>query len=206
MALFGKRGKDAAEDWTPVAIHILKSVRLADHREGSTDLVSSVIDMAFEGGGEPYAFTLEVRPPGGEAYQIEHQEKVRNRVASPGLFRNDKIPAGVDLAGWVKVDDFTKVKIDWTSYRASPEATAAIEDASVAEADLGYAEHILAKQKPAVQAQLRAAAWGSTSGLAPMVRAGAVSREDWEREALSNLRKTLITPEQYAEALAIVEG
>ena len=39
-----------------------------------------------------------------------------------------------------------------------------------------------------------------------MVASGAVSRADWESEAQSSLRKTLITPEQYAQALAIADG
>ena len=206
MALFGKRGADAAGDWTPVAIHIVQSVRRNDERDADTGVLSTLIDIVAESGGEPYAFLLEIRPPGGQPYRLEHQEKVPNSVASPGLFSRGKIPGGVDVTGWVRVDDPLKVRIDWTSYRSSPEAAAAAEDASIAEADLGYAQHVLAKQKPKMQEQLRAAAWMSVSSLAPLVASGAVSRADWESEARSSLRKTLITPEQYAQAVAIADG
>lgn len=205
MALFGKRGAGAADDWTPVAIHIVQSVRPHNEDDGGGGLLGTLAGMVAES-GEPYAFLLEIHPPDGHPYRLEHQEKVPKSVASPGLFSHDKIPGGVDVSGWVRVDDPLKVRIDWTSYKATPEAAAAVADASQAEADFGYAQHVLAKQNPKMQEQLRTAAWTSVWSLAPLVHSGAVSRDDWERDAQSSVRKTLITPEQYAAALAVANG
>jgi len=57
-----------------------------------------------------------------------------------------------------------------------------------------------------MQEQLRSSSWLAVSSLAKVVADGQLSRDEWEQMAQSDLRKTLITAEQYAEAAAIADG
>lgn len=202
MGLFSKREK--AADWTPVAIHIVSARRPTINSDtfGSTTL-DALVQFVGDKGGTPYQFELEVRPANGEPYRVSQNAKVPQSVVAPGLSMEEKIPDGVEVTGWARIDDPMTVAIDWTSYRSTPEGVAAVEDARQADIDRRYADHVLAKAKPAMQAKLRASAWASTSMLAAAVAEGALPFDEWNAAAQSNLRKTLITPEQYAEAAAV---
>ena len=195
MAFFGRR-KSAwqAADWTPVAIHIIEAER--PYVDGDSPQLSYT----------KYSFALEVRKPGAEPYRVEHVEKVSRKITAPGFSRDEKIPNGMDVSGWVRIDDPMKVTIDWTSYKSTPESAAAFADASQVEYDLAYARTVVAKAKPAMQEQLRSSSWLAVSSLAKVVADGQLSRDEWEQMAQSDLRKTLITAEQYAEAAAIADG
>ena len=106
----------------------------------------------------------------------------------------------------MRVDNPQKVSIDWTGYGSTTEAKAAIADARTIDEELDYAR-MLAKQKPKMQEKLRLSTWAGTSAMATVVRDGALARDVWEEQATqSNPRKTLITPDQYAEARAIFES
>lgn len=206
MGLFGKRQK--ADDWMPVAIHIVTARRPTANSDtfASTNF-DAVMQYIGDKAGTPYQFVLEVRPSEGEPYRVTQESKVPQKVVAPGLLSvEEKIPNGVDVKGWARKDDPTTVAIDWTSYRSTPEGVAAVEDARQVDIDLTYAEHVLAKAKPNMQAKLRSSAWASTSSLAAMVAAGGLSFAEWEQAAQSNLRKTLITAEQYAEAEAVAKS
>lgn len=206
MALFGRRGRDSAAEWSPVTIHIVSGRRpTANPDTFSSTTFDAVVDLVTDK-GTWYDFVLEVRPPAGEAYQVRHRERVPKKVTNPGLSMEQKVPDGIDLPGWVRVDDPQTVAIDWSGYGGSAEAKEALADAAQVETDHKYAQHVLAKQKPKMQETLRAGAWSSVSSLAAVVRDGQLSREEWEQTAQSNLRKTLITPEQYAAAAEIAEG
>lgn len=206
MALFGRRAGGSAADWTPVAIRIVRARRPHDHREGmSSTAFDALVDMIGDARGIPYSFELEVRPPTGAPYPLEHKEKVPMSVVAPGLSSEQKIPDGIDVSGWARIDDPTTVAIDWTSYKSTPEGVAAVVDAKQVEDDRIYAQHVLAKAKPKMQEKLRASAWTSVSLLADAVRQGATTREQWEKSAQINLRRTLITQEQYDAARAIFE-
>jgi hypothetical protein len=191
----------------PVAIHIVTARRPTATSDtfGSTTF-DALVQFIGDKGGTPYQFELEVRPANGEAYRVSQNAKVPQSVVAPGLSMEEKIPDGVDVTGWARIDDPMTVAIDWTSYRSTPEAVAAVEEARQADVDHTYAEHVLAKAKPAMQAKLRQSAWASTSMLAAAVAEGAMTFEQWDAAAQANLRKTLITPEQYAEAAAIARG
>jgi hypothetical protein len=205
MGWFGKR--DKADDWIPVAIHIVNARRPSPHSESIANTnLGALIEYIGDQAGVPYEFVLEVRTPDAEPYRVTQKSKVPVKVVSPGLLSVEvKIPNGVDVGGWARKDDPTTVAIDWTSYRSTPEGVAVVEDARQVDIDLKYAEHVVAKATPAMQAKLRNSAWTSTQSLAEVVASGALSLEVWEGEAKSNLRKTLITAEQYAEAAAVAK-
>jgi len=152
-----------------------------------TYLYDDVIELMS---GTEYYFVLEIRPPGGTPYRIEHNETVPRRVVRPGLSTEQKVPDGIDRPGWVRVDNPHEVAIDWTGYGSTAEAKAAIADARMIDEDLNYAR-MLAKQKPKMQEKLRTSTWAGTSAMATVVRDGALARDVWEEQARSNLRKTL---------------
>lgn len=206
MALFGGKKRDRASDWTPVTIHIVTGRRPNTNTDvNGANSVGALLEFATDR-GTLYDFVLEVRPPGAQPYQVSHRERVPKSVTNPGLSMEQKVPDGIDRPGWVRVDDPQTVAIDWSGYGASPESKVELADARAADADTKYAQFVLAKQKPKMQEQLRASAWFSVSSLAAVVRDGALTREEWEQTAQSNLRRTLITPEQYAAAVEIAEG
>jgi len=202
MAFFRKRDRANGSDWTPVEIHIVSGRPVSTNIGGNeTHWHGDLIEIMS---GTRYHFVLEVRPPGGTPYRIAHNETVPRRVVRPGLSTEQKVPDGIDRPGWVRVDNPQKVAIDWTGYGSTTEAKAAIADARTIDEDLNYAR-MLAKQKPKLQEKLRASTWAGTSEMATVVRDGTLARDVWEEQAQSNLRKTLITPDQYAEARAIFE-
>ncbi|MEO8261656.1 MAG: hypothetical protein ABI566_03720 [Pseudolysinimonas sp.] len=209
MALFGRRKPDAdnTAGWTPVSIHIIEARRPLERDGGGGGVLNELIDLAVDQAGTPYSFVLRVSPPGAAAYQVEHEERVPARVTRGPIGQGAiKIPDDIELPGWMNPSDPTKVAIDWSGFRSDPESKAAVEDAGVAEADRNYATQLVPKMKPKQLEALRASAAASAAMLAPMVRAGQISREDFDREALMNLRRTLLTQEQYDAAVAVIEA
>lgn len=188
------RGGKKADDWVAAQLHVVDARR-----------PTYASDQEAPSGYTPYTFDLEVRREGAEPYRVAHSEKVPRNVLAQGLMTERKIPNGIDLTGWVRVDDPNVVAVDWTSYRTI-EARASVENARQVEDDAVYARAVIGKASPKMQAQLRASGWTTVSMHAEAVRAGAMTRDDWERYAMINLRRTLITQEQYDAAAASIDG
>jgi hypothetical protein len=64
---------------------------------------------------------------------------------------------------------------------------------------------VLGTAKPKLQEQLRTMGKSTLVGLAEMVRAGAVTREQFEQEMASYVRRGLVDPEELAEVAATFE-
>lgn len=207
MGLFSRKPRPQdSTGWTPVTIHLIESRRPSDHGgpdDGEAGVIDFLVDTVTDRAGTPYQFVVEVHGA-GQPYRVEHRERVPDSATGQGVFaRGEKIPAGIELPGWVDPANASTLRIDWSQYKASPEAQAAAADAGQAEQDRIYAQHVLAKTKPKQQQQLRDSAWTGTWSNAQGVASGHVDLATWERSALMNLRRTLISPEQYAQARAV---
>ena len=208
MAIFGRKASaaQAAAEWTPATIHIIQARRELE-RDGGSGLLDALITSASDATGTRYDFEVDVDVAGAAPYRISHHERVPLSATRAKLIGGDeKIPDGIDLPGWVDPADSQSIRIDWSAFNASPESKAAVANAEQIEQDRLYAEHMIPKMKPAQLATMRAGAEQSATMLAQMVRAGQLPREQFEQQAGMDLRRTLLTPEQYAAAVAIIEG
>lgn len=173
MALFGKRAPSAETPADGVwgTVIILESIR----RPGSRgDSGTDWIQIGWEAtAGIPYSFHLEVRPPSGEPYRVTIDDRVKSSAENAGLLqKGQKIPAGIELPVWIGTRGPEDLTLDWSAYRSTPEQKELIEDASAAEADYGYAQHVLAKQSPKIQEQLKTMGLTSVNSAAQIARAG----------------------------------
>jgi hypothetical protein len=157
MALFGKRTSSAGTPADGVwgTALILESIRRPG--SGGADSGTDLLQIGWEAtAGIPYSFQLEVRPPARDPYRVTIADRVKSSAENAGLLeKGQKIPAGIELPVWIGTKGPDDVKLDWSAYRATPEHKEQIEDASAAEADRNYAIHVLAKQSPKMQAQLK---------------------------------------------------
>jgi hypothetical protein len=206
MALFGKK-KDSA---TPANAVRGTALIVESNRDSPTGAQSerSWIEIGWEAtAGVKYQFLLEVRPPNGEPYRVTINDRVTSGTEGAGIMGpGTKIPAGIELPVWIGQGGPDDVKLDWSGYRANPEAKAAAADASQAEYDRNYAENFLPKQSLKMQEQLKSSALMSMNLYAPMVKTGQVDRATFEEEAQQSLRRGLVTAEQYAAAVGVIEG
>ena len=208
MALFGRKAKaqEAAVSRTPATLLLVEARRELE-RDGGSGLLDALITSAVDATGTAYDFVVDVQVAGSAPYRVGHRERVPLSATRAKLIGGDeKIPDGITLPGWVDPADPQTIRIDWSAFNASPESTAEVANAEQYEQDRNYAEHALPRMPAKQQQMLRDSALQGAMLLAPMVKAGQVSREQFEQEAGMNLRRTLLTQEQYDAAVAIIES
>ena len=131
-------------------------------------------------GKRPYRFRLEVRIPGREPYEVHDKFKVPRKVENTGFFsRANKLQPGIELPVRVSSADPTDVEVDWDAFLASPGRKQAIKDARLAFQNAHLKEQYA--RNPEMLAKLQEGNRGAVQAWANAVRAGSMSREEFEK-------------------------
>jgi len=156
-------------------------------------------------GHNQYDFTLEVRVPGSEPFQVTDRFKVPRKAENLGLFSaGRKIPAGVELPVRVDSRDRGRIEIDWDAWMASPgrkDAMRAGRAASNAAAMRAQLE-----KNPKLQAQVRANSKRAAHAWADAVRVGNLSREEFDRHLALEVDHGRMDPADAEAARATLDG
>lgn len=183
----------------------------SEHRPGSSQNTSAdgggVVDMAIDAvASVPYRFVLEVHRPGAAAYRIEQRERIPAKVQRTWTQGEQHVPAGTEVPLRVTGPGPDEVEIDWDGYLAMPGRKQAAERLR-GEAQI---DHIAAEfertTKPAQVQKIRANTRMAALTSADMVRAGQMSREQFDESMNLSVRMGHLLPEDLAEAVAKIEG
>ena len=152
---------------------ILRSEPLEHDREGP----SHVLDVALDHFGSiRYRLGLEVRLPGRDPYEADGEWRVPNRAlgaAGGGGVLAEGIELPVTVAGG------GEITVDWDAYRADPGRKEAQREAQQSRRNRRVSEEL--GRNPAMQARIRSQGAMRLQAWTGAVRAGAMSREDFER-------------------------
>jgi hypothetical protein len=130
-------------------------------------------------GHNKYDFTLEVRLPGREPFEVSDRFKVPKKAENLGLLSAaHKIPAGIELP--VRVDRKGRIEIDWDAWMASPGRKDAMKAGRAAADAAAMRAHL--EKNPKLQAQTRANNKSAALAWAEAVRLGNLTREQFEQQ------------------------
>lgn len=131
-------------------------------------------------GKRTYRFRLEVRVPGHQPYEVQGKFKVPRKAENTSvLSRANKLQPGLELPVRVASGALQDVEVDWERFLASANRKQAI----------GAATHSTQKaqlrneydRNPKLLAQLRAGNRAAVHAWAEAVRAGSMSRDEFEQ-------------------------
>ena len=170
-------------------------------RPGSSP--THALDMVFDHfGSDRHVLHLEVRLPGRDPYTVSGEWKVPSR--SLGSFGGGGILAeGIELPVRVDPDDPQSVDIDWDAYRAAPGRKEAQKAAQEARRTRRVREDL--ERKPELADKLRANNRQAVNAWAAAVRAGAMSREDFERNVQLSVDSGRMDPADAEAARATLD-
>ena len=142
------------------------------------DSDATVMDLATDHfGSRRYVLMLEVRLPGREPYDVEGKFKVPNRalgaVGAGGI-----LAEGIELPVRVSETEPNAVDIDWDAYRSAPGRKQQQKAAQESRAHVKMREQL--ERNPKLAEKLRAGNRQAVQGWAEAVRAGNMSREEFE--------------------------
>lgn len=131
-------------------------------------------------GTHAYRFTLEVRIPGREPYEVSGQFDVPKKAENIGFFDTaNALKPGIELPVRIDAGDGTTVAVDWDRFLASPGRKQSVKAAKEAGQRANVAQQVA--KNPKLQAKLRANNRLAVQGWIGAVRAGQLSRDDFER-------------------------
>jgi len=162
----------------------------------------NVIDRAL---GIPYRFLLEVHRPGVPAYRIERSERIPAKVEGTYLGREHRVPKGATVPLTLTgpgPEDFT---IDWDGYLAHPDRKQQTKRLQIENKWDAVGAQFERTTKPAMVAKIRAGSRQAVLSWAQAVRAGAMTRAEFERNAEQNLRMGHLLAADYEQAVLIIE-
>lgn len=143
----------------------------------------SIFDLELNRfGTRRYTFTLEVRTPDRDPYEVEGQFKVPRKAENTGWLAADvgnKLQPGLELPVRVDPADPSSVEIDWDRYLASPGRKTAQRAASEAGRIARAREQL--ERNPKLVEKLRAQNRVALEAWVEAVRIGNMSREEFEK-------------------------
>ena len=125
-----------------------------------------------------YELDLEVTLPGREPYRVRGRFKVPAKAERTGFVRGSLNP-GLELPVRVDPADPDRVEVDWDRFAADPDREGALQDARVSRQNEQIRRQLEAK--PKIQAKMWENNRGTARAWAGAVKAGNMSREEFER-------------------------
>src|SRR5688500_19152281 len=131
-------------------------------------------------GTHAYWLTLEVRIPGREPYEVSGQFDVPKKAENISFFDTaNALKPGIELPVRVDANDGAKVAVDWDRFLASTGRKQQVKAAKEAGQRANVAQQVA--KNPKMQAKMWANNRQAAAGGTNAVRAGQMSREDFER-------------------------
>ena len=156
-------------------------------------------------GTRAYWFTLEVRVPGREPYEVNGRFDVPRKAENVGPFnRGNALKPGVELPVRVDPADPTVVAIDWDRFLGDPGRKKAVKAASDAGRRTRGAEQLA--KNPKLQATHRAANRDAVGMWVYEVQAGRMSREEFDATVNIELESGRMDPADADAAWAVLDS
>jgi len=188
MALFGLGRSRALEGGIEGSALIRESEPFGE--PGSrTNSGDSIFDLELNRfGTRKYRFTLEVRLPDREPYEIEGQFKVPRKAENTGFLPADvgnALKPGLELPVRVDPADNGSLEIDWDKFLAAPGRKQTQKAANQSAKNRQVAEQL--ERKPKVRDKLREGNRSAVRGWASAVQMGQMTREAFEAQVNQEL-------------------
>ena len=186
-------------------VHGVATIRESDPLATTPDTAPShVVDVVIDHfGSERYRLLLEIRIPGRDPYMVDGSWKVPNR--SLGAFGGGGVlAAGIEVPVRVDSEDPQSVAIDWDAYKAAPGRKQAQKAAQ--ESHRSAQARTQLENNPKLADKLRANNRQAVHGWAAAVRAGSMSREDFERNVQLSVDGGRMDPADAEAARATLDA
>jgi len=151
--------------------------------------------------GIPYEFLLEVRVPGVPESQTRVRSRVPDKAEKLGFLDHIRIPVSLVVPVTVDADRPTEVEIDWKAFLARPDRVARMKDA----ARRTQAVALGATAAPDRMGEQDAATRLMVFRMAADVRAGRMSRDQWELNAQQLMQVSQLSSADYQAARAVID-
>ena len=196
MSLFGKRRNRrrlAALTDGPEGVAVIRASEPVGERHARTgpssplDLEPNVI------GTHAYWFTLEVRVPGQEPYEVSGRFDVPKKAENISFFDvGNALKPGIELPVRVNSGDGSTVAVDWDRFLASPGRKQSVKAAKEAGQRANVAQQVA--KNPKLQAKMWANNRLAVQGWIGAVKAGQLSRDDFERTVTGEVESGRMDP------------
>lgn len=151
--------------------------------------------------GIPYEFLLEVRRPGVPDAQVRVRDRVPDKAEKLGFFDHIRIPVSLVVPVTVDPDRPAEVEIDWKAFLAQPDRVERMKAA----ARRTQAAAVGAPVAPEGMGEQDAATRLMMFRMAEDVRAGRVSRDQWELSAQQLMQVSQLSFTDYQAARAVID-
>ena len=151
--------------------------------------------------GIPYEFLLEVRVPGAPESQARIRSRVPDKAEKLGFFDHIRIPVSLVVPVTVDADRPTEVEIDWKTFLARPDRVERMKEA----ARRTQAASVGATPTPEGMGEQDAATRQMIFRMAQEVRAGRLSRDQWELSAQQLMQVSQLSFDDYQAARAVID-
>ena len=156
-------------------------------------------------GTHAYWFTLEVRIPGREPYEVSDRFDVPKKAENLSFFDTaNALKAGIELPVRVDSNDPAKVAVDWDRFLASPGRKESVRAAKEAGQRANLAQQIA--RNPKLQAKMQANGRLQLQAWSGAVRSGAMSRDDFERTVTGEVESGRMDPADAQAARQALDG
>jgi hypothetical protein len=209
MGLFGQRRNRSrlrALDGAPEGVAVIRTSDPAGRSGGPDSSGETIFDLDLNVvGTRAYQFTLEVRVPGRDPYEVSGRFDVPRKAENVGPFdRGNALKPGVELPVRVDPGDPSAVAIDWDRFLGDPgrkKAVKAASDAGRRRAGAGQ----LAKN-PKLQAQHQAANRDALGMWIYEVQSGRMSREEFDATVNVELESGRMDPADAEAGWAVLDS
>ena len=193
MGMFDRSAKRLLAEGIEATAVVLESRRAEDYEGVSAgepwpwELGLNII------GTRRYWFRLEVRAPGSEPYEVHGEFKVPRKAENVNLFNAaNHLGPGLELPVRVDPADSVSLEVDWDRFLASPGRKKAVRAADDAVRRQAVRDQL--EGKPELAAKMQANNRIAVQAWAGAVRAGQMSREDFERTVTGEVESGRMDP------------
>ena len=155
--------------------------------------------------GIPYRFVLEVHRPGVAPYRFERRERIPAKVEGTYTGYEHRVPKGAQVPLTVTGPAPEDVTIDWDAYLAMPGRMRQTKRLEVDNQWDGIGARFEQTTKPATVAKIRGNSREAAHSWAHAVRAGQLTRAEFERNAEQLLRMGHLLVADYEQAVLIID-
>lgn len=155
--------------------------------------------------GIPYRFVLEVHRPGVAPYRLARSERIPAKVEGSYTGYEHRVPKGATVPLTITGPGPEDVALDWDGYLAHPDRMKQTKRLEVDNQWDAIGARFEQTTKPALVAKIRGNSQQSSMSWAHAVRAGAMTRADFERNAEQLLRMGHLLAADYERAVLVIE-
>ena len=155
-------------------------------------------------GKHRYDLTLEIQIPETAPYEVSGRFKTPAKAGRTGLVSHRGLQPGLQLPVKVDPNDPQQIAIDWDAFLASPDRKAAVKEA--AQGESVNANKRMLEANPELAQQLRANNAVAVVGWARAVKAGKMSREEFDKTVDLEVRVGRMDPADAEAARATLDG